>query len=877
MAQETDYTEVYGQAEKEYLQGNFEAAARIIDRMAEEYPNDPTILLLRGHIYYYGLHEYEVARKQYNSVLALTEQPELINLANNALEQIRQFTEYSEEEEEDWENTNGNQNYLNDVENPTDTDMSPYESNWENNFQFDSKEWEHGEGDDDLEDPTFEQDRNLTNPFEIADPAKKESGDDYNALKSEDQNNIDTYAKEQELVEDDINPFASDPTQENEKDWLDPENSESFNFPFLNISADENQESEDTTFVVTGEKSSSQLEEILSLAEEDTAFNQQNDYSDNLEADTDIFNNNTFTDEEENVPQELAELSGEISESYELEDSGNLENISNFDIDDQELPDSKLFPTASNISTNFDEENSKDFSRSISETESQGFLEKKSISLNQDKFKPDELLKQTVQVKKGWLGAFENAPLQRKTWIFAITASLVSALSVGVITIGAVINNPKENKNIPKIGVLMSLITGASTFGTTWFLGKLTTNHIKRYTSDLQTQFASVSQGDFNAVATVYSTEEFGSLAAGFNEMTRVILTTTTEAQKRAEDTERAREDLQRQVIRLLDDVEGAARGDLTVKATVTADVLGAVADAFNLTIENLREIVRQVKEAAKQVNQGATDSELFARSQSSDALRMAEELAVTLNSVQMMTDSIQRVAESAREAEQVARSSSVTALRGGEAVEHTVSGILQIRETVSETARKVKRLAEASQEISKIVALIANISSRTNLLALNASIQAAKAGEAGRGFAIVADEVRQLADRAAKALQEIEQIVLQIQSETGSVMMAMEEGLQQVIDVTDRAEQAKGSLNDIIQVSNRIDALVRSITADTVEQRENSRAVAQVMQSVELTAQETSQESQRVAGSLQNLVVIARDLLSSVERFRVEAQGRNK
>jgi twitching motility protein PilJ len=218
-----------------------------------------------------------------------------------------------------------------------------------------------------------------------------------------------------------------------------------------------------------------------------------------------------------------------------------------------------------------------------------------------------------------------------------------------------------------------------------------------------------------------------------------------------------------------------------------------------------------------------------------------------------------------------VARSASETALKGGEAVERTVSGILQIRETVAETTRKVKRLAESSQEISKIVALISQIASRTNLLALNASIEAARAGEAGRGFAIVADEVRQLADRAAKASKEIEQIVLQIQGETSSVMTAMEEGTQQVIEGTRLAEQAKRSLEAIIQVSNRIDVLVRSITSDTVEQTETSRSVAQVMQSVELTAQETSQEAQRVSGSLQNLVSVARDLLTSVERFRVE------
>ncbi|MBO9997495.1 MAG: HAMP domain-containing protein [Cyanobacteria bacterium SID2] len=491
-----------------------------------------------------------------------------------------------------------------------------------------------------------------------------------------------------------------------------------------------------------------------------------------------------------------------------------------------------------------------------------------------------------VSVEQGPLAFFENATLRAKPWIAALVAGILSAAAVAAIghvstkrlAMTERLDIEIRRRLLPQAqlaGLAMSLTAGMAGGAATWFLGQLGASAVRRTTTDLQSAFESISQGDFGVRAAVWSEDELGQLSTKFNQMARVIYTTTNEAQRRAEEMEQAKEDLQRQVIRLLDDVEGAARGDLTVTAEVTADVLGAVADSFNLTIQNLREIVLQVKQAARQVSKGATDSESFARSLASDALRQAEELAATLNSVQVMTNSIQQVAKSAREAEEVARSASATALKGGEAVERTVASILEIRETVAETTRKVKRLAESSQEISKIVALISGIASRTNLLALNASIEAARAGEAGRGFAIVADEVRQLADRSAKALKEIEQIVMQIQSETGSVMMAMEEGQQQVIGGTKLAEQAKRSLEDIIQVANRIDVLVRSITADTVEQTETSRAVAQVMQAVELTAQETSQEAHRVSGALQNLVGVSRDLLTSVERFRVETNER--
>ncbi len=969
-----DREPTYQQAMTAYVQRNYDVAATLVDQVVQSLPDDPNSHLLRGHIYYV-LQQYDVAKQEYQHVLDLTNDPEIIGFANNGIENINQYLEsfggqldtsarqeqinslemsdalaYSEEQLEDlsaseeFDSQNLDLNFFGDAQQSVNT----VEDNSSNNpFDIPTEGTVATEDISDSsitfgEDP-FALNEELAAQEANSDSDKEETELDLPAFWEEDsfQQGLEESLVNNHFTENEINStnenltinhrnYSSNSTSNistdnnNFAEFLSDSQPEDSSIDSLELEqphfadetvliADKQPNNRLTTnnLEYNTQDNSSNHKSNNSLAQRDldTESKSPPNFSDNYSSGDDNFiadkkqfksleflDKNSFDDDESFDIQAFESAFG--SESFDSdEESNNIMNRENSKSNIEFLDDFEEFDDLGNI-PGFDLiEGDADFvdvamHSATAETGNTGRAQILDAFPSTTADREEELFTITgshepvpaftqpevskaepsVSVEQGWLAPLENAPIQRKQWLIAGTVGIASALVVATVSfVATTFSVPQQRESVRNTGWAMALAAGLTGFATAGFMGNLTLKQIRRTTKDLQAQFDAVSQGNLNAQATVYSEDELGHLASGFNEMARIIFTTTNEAQRKADEQEEAKENLQRQVIRLLDDVEGAARGDLTVQAEVTADVLGAVADAFNLTIQNLRDIVQQVKVAAKEVTKGATNSETFARALSSDALRQAEELAVTLNSVQVMTDSIQRVAEAAREAETVARDASTIALKGGEAVENTVAGILEIRETVAETTRKVKRLAESSQEISKIVALISQIASRTNLLALNASIEAARAGEAGRGFAIVADEVRQLADKSAKSLKEIEQIVMQIQSETGSVMTAMEEGTQQVIKGTKLAEEAKRSLENIIQVANRIDILVRSITSDTVEQTETSRAVAHVMQSVELTAQETSQEAQRVSGALQHLVGVSRDLIASVERFRVE------
>jgi len=1029
MATSTNFQQDYQRAEAAYMDGNFSEAAALVYQLVEDFPEDPSARLLCGHIYCYGLQQYEVAREQYTVVLGLSDDPSLVEHAHSGITCTDQFLS-GEQPTENFEALSGETQLefypdLSLDEGLEDPDLGLFQGN-SPSLSYRSQSPDDMENEDladlGMSDLGWEAEDLDISPGSVPDlashsnPFASDSSGMAAYAETSDSLNIDEFADSDfgdpfadddgGLDADDIKsnkvsgkkaPYSGDVFSEAPTQMLNGQSfaskeignsfdsneldsptgpSDNFGAPFAELdlpdeldgpsdydyqappqslqnhahNAPEAQQADPFAEAMPSSgfgssrpqnqpNTGSDYSSNYSLAEDETLlmggavpnsqsqrssrgqFNSvertsanSNGYGDSEPPafgsidsfELDAFDDDAFSDSfsfEENEQATAFGASEKNSSGWSSkavnaqEHSDFLDEFDEFD-DLGNLPDFDISEDASSSmltrgNTNFGNStsgmmgttgSSLDFDNSDGSAirDDEIFTINGPADASVSSFAPTETeaVDTSVTVEQGGLAFLENAPLFTKQLYTAIGAGLVSLVAVAFVTNIASYQALRQDKPeaivyLRQTGWVMTAAAGFTSFLTSWGIGQLIAKQVRKSSDNLQAQFDAVAQGTLDARATVYSEDEFGKMAAKFNHMAKVIQTTISDTRRKSDEQEQAKEDLQRQVIRLLDDVEGAARGDLTVTAEVTADVLGAVADSFNLTIQNLREIVHQVKQAAREVSKGATDSAKFAGDLSSDALRQAEELAATLNSVQVLTDAIQRVAESAREAEEVARGAAATALKGGEAVERTVAGILEIRETVAETTRKVKRLAEASQEISKIVALIATIASRTNLLALNASIEAARAGEAGRGFAIVADEVRQLADRSAKSLKEIEQIVMQIQSETGAVMTAMEEGTQQVIEGTRLAEQAKRSLEDIIQVTNRIDVLVRSITADTVEQNETARAVASVMQAVELTAQETSQEAQRVSGALQNLVGVARDLLTSVERFRVETAER--
>ncbi|ABA23383.1 chemotaxis sensory transducer, Phytochrome sensor [Trichormus variabilis ATCC 29413] len=331
-----------------------------------------------------------------------------------------------------------------------------------------------------------------------------------------------------------------------------------------------------------------------------------------------------------------------------------------------------------------------------------------------------------------------------------------------------------------------------------------------------------------------------------------------------------AKELLQQRSIQLLMAVRPALNGDLTVRAPITEDELGTIADAYNNTLQALRQIVLQVQTSSQQVAQTSSDSNASLAGLNNLAKQQSIEITTALGEIQQMLDSTQAVVTSAELVQVAVQQANKTVESGDAAMNLTVQAIQGIRETVAQTSKKIKRLSESSQKISKVVNLISSFATQTNVLALNAAIEATRAGEYGKGFAVVADEVRSLSRQSAAATIEIEKLVQEIQAETGEVAVAMETGIQQVVEGTNFVSETRHNLNAIVSATAEISQLIQQITDATQKQMGQSVLVTNSMKDVAEIAKKTFAESQDIATVFQDLSGMAQDLLTTASKFKV-------
>jgi twitching motility protein PilJ len=343
------------------------------------------------------------------------------------------------------------------------------------------------------------------------------------------------------------------------------------------------------------------------------------------------------------------------------------------------------------------------------------------------------------------------------------------------------------------------------------------------------------------------------------------------ETQQLAVNTQRRESERNQQaILRLLDELSSLADGDLTVQATVTEDITGAIADSINYAVDALRGLVTTINSSAISLDGAARQTQALAQHLAKASGAQSKQIAAATETAGHVAAATEEVSGNAERASDVARHSVDVAHKGGEAVRRTIDGMNAIRETIQDTSKRIKRLGESSQEIGNIVELINDIAEQTNILALNASIQASMAGEAGRGFAVVADEVQRLAERAATATKQIEVLVRTIQTDTNEAVVSMERSTTDVVGGALLAENAGAALEEIEQVSNQIASLVQNISASSRHQSGAVQDIARNMQVLKEISAQTADSTSATSVAIAKLAELSAGLRKSAAGFRL-------
>lgn len=349
-----------------------------------------------------------------------------------------------------------------------------------------------------------------------------------------------------------------------------------------------------------------------------------------------------------------------------------------------------------------------------------------------------------------------------------------------------------------------------------------------------------------------------------------LLFTLYRDQSRRFQVTQELNQRNQEAILRLLDEMGSLAEGDLTVRATVTEDITGAIADSINFAIEALRSLVTTINETAVQVAAAAQETQATAMHLAEAAEHQAQQITSASAAINEIAVSIDEVSKNSAESADVAQRSVQIAAKGAEVVRQTIQGMDSIRDQIQETSKRIKRLGESSQEIGSIVELINDIAEQTNILALNAAIQAASAGEAGRGFAVVADEVQRLAERASNATKRIETLVQTIQADTNEAVSSMEQTTAEVVAGARLAEDAGLALGEIEKVSNDLADLIQNISEAARQQSAAATNISATMNVIQEITSQTSMGASQTAESIGNLAQLAADLRRSVADFKL-------
>ncbi|TVP93445.1 MAG: methyl-accepting chemotaxis protein, partial [Pseudomonadaceae bacterium] len=342
----------------------------------------------------------------------------------------------------------------------------------------------------------------------------------------------------------------------------------------------------------------------------------------------------------------------------------------------------------------------------------------------------------------------------------------------------------------------------------------------------------------------------------------------TRETRERLAETAEKNERNQAAILRLLDEIADLADGDLTAEATVTEDFTGAIADSINFSIDQLRALVSTINETAQKVAEAAQETQGTAMHLAEASEHQAQEIAGASAAVNEMAVSIDQVSANAAESSAVAERSVAIANKGNEVVQNTITGMDTIREQIQDTSKRIKRLGESSQEIGDIVSLINDIADQTNILALNAAIQASMAGDAGRGFAVVADEVQRLAERSSGATKQIEALVKTIQTDTNEAVISMEQTTSEVVRGARLAQDAGVALEEIEKVSTSLAALIQNISNAARQQASSAGHISNTMNVIQEITTQTSTGTTTTARSIGDLAKLAEDMRQSAAGF---------